>query len=272
MFSGSTIVITGGSSGIGRLLAHEFAERGANLALIARDTQKLDTCKRELEVKITGGQRVAVWPADVADFAQVEVAMNSIVREMGTPDMLINSAGILRESYFEKQTLETFREVMDINYFGTLHAIKAILPHFKKKGGGRIVNISSIAGLMGAFGYAAYCSSKHALCGLTGTLRAEMKPQNIHFQIVCPPEFDSPMVEELNRYRTEENRKMVQTIPVLKLEVVADAIIKGIEKNRYMIVPGAVSRLIVWFERWFPALGRAIVDIKLRGCYRGPNT
>lgn len=264
MFNGTNIIITGGSSGVGKVLAKKLVYRGANLALIARNKEKLESCREELEKRNFSDRQIETRSADVADFEQVEKAISSIEKEMGPPDILINSAGILRESYFENQTLETFREVMDINYYGTLHCIKAVLPHFKNKGSGRIVNISSISGLIGVFGYAAYCSSKHALCGLTGTLRAELLPQNIHCHIVCPPEFESPMVNELNTYRTEENKKMAQMIPVLKPEVVAEAIIRGIEKNRYMIIPGAISRFMVWLDRLFPALGRKIVDLRLR--------
>jgi 3-dehydrosphinganine reductase len=198
--------------------------------------------------------------------------MSSIEKDMGTPGILINSAGVLRESYFENQSLETFREVMDINYYGTLHCIKAVLPYFKRNGGGRIVNIASVAGLIGVFGYAAYCSSKHALCGLTSTLRAELRPQNIYCHVVCPPEFESPMVDELNTYRTEENKMLAHTIPVMKPEAVADAIIRGLEKNRYMIIPGTISRFLVLLDRLFPAVGRKIVDLRLKGCYKGPQS
>jgi len=270
MFNGSNIVITGGSSGVGKILARKLIYRGANLALIARDKDKLDSVRRQLEEINFSGRRIEVRSADVAVFNQVESAISSIEKAMGAPDMLINSAGILRESYFESQSLETFREVMDINYYGTLHSIKAVLPYFKKNSGGRIVNISSVAGLIGVFGYAAYCSSKHALCGLTGTLRAELRPQNIHCHLVCPPEFESPMVDELNTYRTEENKILAHTIPVMKPEDVADAILRGVEKNRYMIIPGIISRFLVLLDRLFPALGRKIVDLRLKGCYKGP--
>jgi 3-dehydrosphinganine reductase len=271
MFNESNIIITGGSSGVGKILAKKLVYRGANLALIARDKEKLESCKEELGEWNFSDRKIEIRSADVSDVEQAEKAISSIEKEMGPPDVLINSAGILRESYFENQTLETFKEVFDINYFGTLHCIKATLPHFKNKGRGRIVNIASLAGLMGVFGYAAYCSSKHAICGLTSTLRAELLPQNIQCHIVCPPEFESPKVDEINTYRTEENKILAHTIPVLKPAVVADAIIHGIEKNRYMIIPGAISRFMVLLDRLFPALGRKIVDIRLKGSYKGPG-
>jgi len=272
MFNGKVIIITGGSSGIGKELAERLVGRGARLALIARDEEKLESVREHLNKTASADRKVETFSCDVTDADACFRTINAIAESLGPPDILINSAGILRESYFEVQSIDTFREIMDINFFGTLHCIKAALPFFKKKGEGRIVNICSMAGLMGVFGYAAYCSSKHAINGLTGSLRSELLPQNIKIHIVFPPEFDSPMVDELNTYRTPENREMVQTIPVLRIDVVADAIIKGIEKDRYEIIPGAVTRTVERVNRWFPSLGRAIADYRLRKCYKGPDS
>ncbi len=198
--------------------------------------------------------------------------MGKIVQSMGEPDILINSAGILREGYFENQPLELFREVMGINYFGALHSIKAILPYFKKKGGGRIVNICSSGGLIGAFGYTAYCSSKFAVHGLTEALRSELKPQNITIQIVCPPEFNSPMVEAMEaNNRTVENREIVHTLPVLEIDDVATETISGMEKGRYMIIPSFLTKALELMNRWWPALARAIADFRIKRIYRGPG-
>jgi len=271
MFNEKTIVITGGSSGLGKELAQRFAKRGANIALVARDETKLRTVQSSLMQVLKEGRRAEIFSCDVSDADAVEKTMQSIVNTMGMPDMLINSAGILRESHFEKQSLETFREVMDINFFGTLHCIKAVLPFFRQKGGGRIVIVCSMAGLLGVFGYASYCASKHALSGLASTIRSELKPHNIIVQIVYPPEFESPMVDELNTYRSEENRTIVQTIPVLDIDVVADAVIEGMEKNKYEIIPGLTAKIMARIDRWFPALSRAVIDFQIKKFFRGKN-
>jgi len=271
MFDSKVIIITGGSSGIGKELAGRLIKRGAGIALIARDEAKLRSVKDELTAVSPGGRRIESFSCDVSDAATVENTFRKIADDLGPPDILINSAGVLRESYFEKQSLETFREIMDINYFGTLHCIKAVLPYFKKKGGGRIVNICSMGGLMGTFGYAAYCSSKFAVTGLTESLRVELKPQNIKFHLVCPPEFESPMVDDINTYRTPENRHMVHTIPVLTVDEVADAIMSGLEKDKYIIIPGRVSKMVEKLNRLLPGLGRIVVDSRLKKVYRGPE-
>jgi 3-dehydrosphinganine reductase len=272
MFDQKNVIITGGSSGVGKALAARILERGAcGLALVARKRAPLLAVREELLKTASGTQRVEVFPCDVSDAEDVERTMREAVQTLGPPHVLINSAGILREGYFEKQTLETFREVMDINFFGTLHCIRAVLPHFKEQSGGRVVNICSMAGVMSVFGYAAYCSSKHAVAGLTGTLRVEFKPQNIHFHLVCPPEFDSPMVDEINTYRTPENRKLVSTLPTLTTDEVADSIMGGLEKNRYEIIPGRPARVARMLDRLAPSLGRKLADHQLRKCYHGPD-
>lgn len=271
MFNEKTIIITGGSSGLGKELAVRFAKRGANLALVARDRNKLTAAQSIISEVLPQGRRVEIFSCNVDNAGEVDETMRSIVDKMGMPDILINSAGILRESSFEKQSVETFREVMNINFFGTLHCIKAVLPFFMKKGEGRIVNVCSMAGLFGVFGYAAYCASKHAISGLSSTIRGELKPHNIKVQIVYPPEFDSPMVDELNTYRSTENKTMVQTIPVLKMNVVVDAVIEGMEKNRCEIIPGLPAKIAARMDRLFPSLSRAVIDARIKKFFKAKN-
>jgi len=271
MFQGKTVVITGGSSGVGKELARRFLEQGACPALLARNEKRLASARDELAGNGPRASRVEVFPCDVTRTESVETALQGVVDALGVPDILVNSAGILREGYFDRQSLETFREVMDVNFFGTLHCIRSVLPLFEPKGGGRIVNLCSLAGLMGVFGYTAYCSSKHAVAGLTHTLRAELKPRNIRVHLVCPPEFDSPMVDEINRDRTPENRKIAGALPKLTAGEVADAIMAGIGKERYQIVPGRTARMAVRLDRWAPSLGRSLSDRLLLGCYQGPG-
>lgn len=271
MFTGKTILITGGSSGVGEKLARRLARRGARLALVARDAKKLENVRKSVLSQASPDQQVMAFSCDVADPRAARETVARIAEALGPPDILINSAGILTEGYFENQDLATFRRVMDINFFGTLHCIQAVLPYFKNKGSGRIVNISSVAGLMGVFGYSAYCASKHAVAGLTASLRIELIHQNIGVHLVLPPEFDSPMVDGVNAYRSEENRAMAHTLPVLSADQVADEIIAGIEKNRYEIIPGQVTRIAAKLDRLFPGIGRSVVDYTIRKVYQGPG-
>ena len=271
MFTGKVIVITGGSSGLGRALAERLVKKGASLALISRNPDKLATVKENLISACTGTQKIEVFPCDISNFTKTRKTLSLIVDSFGLPDILINSAGILKEGYFEEIPLSAFREVMDVNFFGVINCVKAIIPLFKQKGRGRIVNIASLGGRIGAFGYSAYGSSKFALIGLSETLRVELKPQNIKVQMVCPGEFDSPMVDELNAGRTKENMANAQTVPVLSLDVVADGVIKGIENDQFLILPGLTTRFFDWLNRLAPSLLRTIVDYKVSKIYIGPK-
>jgi 3-dehydrosphinganine reductase len=271
MFDKMLIIITGGSSGLGRALAERFARMGAHLALVARDPARLERVRGEIAALCLPGRGVRAFPCDVSDHGAAEKTIDAIAASMGVPGMLVNSAGILREGYFELLPPDVFRQVMDINYFGTLHCTMAVMKHFRAKGGGTLVNIASLGGRIASFGYTAYCSSKFALIGLTDTLRCELKPRGFRVHLVCPPEFESPMVDELNTYRTVENRVLTQTAPVLTVDRVADETIAGIRKGRYLIIPGRASRMLDALARWFPGASRTIVDARIRKVYRGPS-
>jgi 3-dehydrosphinganine reductase len=260
MFKGKNVVITGGSSGLGLAIAKELAAKGAVITLIARNREKLEAAKAEIEK--TGG-KAYVFSSDVSKIESIIETFKKIVSEVGPPDILINSAGILREGYFDKLSLETFREVIETNYFGVLNSIKAALPFIIRQKG-RIVNIASVGGLMGVFGYTTYCSSKFALVGLSESLRYEMKPLGVKVHLVCPSEFASPMTEYLNDTRTPENKAHTLTIPKYDIDTMVRDTIRGIEKEKFLIVPGMLCRLTVMGARHFPAITRLVSDLIIR--------
>jgi 3-dehydrosphinganine reductase len=272
MFNGSNVIITGGSSGIGKGLAMRLAQEGANLALVARDKDKLartreealsSSCYRELNVES--------FTCDVTVFENVKQTMNEIAEKMGPPDCLINSAGMLSGNYFENIPLDDFRSLMDTNFFGTLNFIKAVLPFFRKKGSGRIINICSLSGMTGVFGYTSYCASKHAVMGLTEALRSELKPQGIHIHLVNPPEVQTPMLDKIKKERPVETSKVASTMPALTVDETVDAIIKGVAKGRYLIIPGLSTSIMIRLGKTIPSLERWIVDYRVKKYYQGPD-
>jgi 3-dehydrosphinganine reductase len=125
------------------------------------------------------------------------------------------------------------------------------------------VNIASLAGLMGVFGYGPYCAAKHALVGLSETMRMELAPRRIRVHLVCPPEFESPMVDELDRHRSAETRAMVQQLGVMPLEQVVRETVRGLEKDRFLIIPGRAARMAARMTRLFPGAARRVVDRQL---------
>jgi 3-dehydrosphinganine reductase len=270
MFRNKHVVITGGSSGLGLAVAKVMSGQGARLSLIARDMKKLVSAREEiLEANADG--IVNIFSADVSKMDVLPGVFMKAAESSGAPDVLFNSAGVLREGYFETIPDETFRETMEINFFGVLNSIRAALPYMKKRGG-RIINISSVAGMLGVFGYTPYCSSKFAINGLTEALRFELKPAGIRMHLVCPPEFDSPMVDELNKNRTPENRAHVQIIPPYDIDTIVRDIFRGLKKDRYLIIPGMRTRMTVWGNRHFPVISRFVSDRIIRSSYIGPSS
>ena len=244
---------------MGLALARKLATRGAIVTLIARNKEKLEAAKAEV---IKAGGRAQIFSSNVSDMESITQTFKNIVSEIGLPDILINSAGILREGYFDHLSVETFRDVIETNYFGALYSIKAALPFIVKQKG-RIVNIASVAGLMGVFGYTPYCSSKFALVGLTESLRYEMKPRGVKVHLVCPSEFVSPMTEHLNDTRTPENKTHTLTIPEYDIDTMVRDTIKGIEKEKFLIVPGTLCRLTIFGARHFPVITRLVSDFRI---------
>ncbi|MBO0854364.1 MAG: SDR family oxidoreductase [Nocardia sp.] len=265
---GRHIVITGGSSGLGLEIAHQLAPRGVRLTLVARNTAKLDAARAEIGDKHPGAL-VETLSVDVSDQAALDAAFSELAAA-GPIDVLVNSAGILREGYFEDLTDDDFRAVMDVNLFGTINAARAVLPHLKASRG-QVVNIASVAGLTGVFGYTPYCASKHALVGFTDALRYELEPQGVSVVLVCPGEFDSPMVDALDRTRTPENREHTLTIPKLSVDAIAKATIKGIDRDDRVVVPGVVTQAVVAANRLLPAVAGAVGRRAVKKVYQGPS-
>jgi 3-dehydrosphinganine reductase len=263
------ILITGGSSGLGLALATALAARGDTVALLARDAKKLEQAAAGIRAA-TPGAVVFTTATDVQDVPSLRHAIDTLAGQMGGIDILVNCAGILREGYFESLRESAHHEVMAINYFGALNAIRATLPQLKRSMHARIVNIASVAGLPGVFGYTAYCAAKHALVGLSEALRYELAPQGITVQLVCPGEFDSPMVDALDRTRTPENREHTLTIPKARVDLIVRDILHGMSGTGFLVVPGTLAKLSVFGLRHFPGVSRAVGDARVRKVYVGP--
>jgi 3-dehydrosphinganine reductase len=242
-FENKTAVITGGSSGIGLALARQLTAQGAHVWLMARDAARLEAAASEIKSITPSSPPVRTLSIDVADFNQVEQAAARIIKEAGAPDFLINSAGVVHPGRFMDLDLEKFRWMMEINYFGTLHTIKAFLPGMLGRGTGHLVNISSGAGFVGIYGYSAYSSSKYALRGLSDVLRAELKPEGIRVSIVFPPDTDTPQLAYENQFKPVETRAIAGTAKSMPADKVARSIIQGIARGNYLILPGDTGLL-----------------------------
>jgi NAD(P)-dependent dehydrogenase (short-subunit alcohol dehydrogenase family) len=181
--AGKAVYITGGSRGLGLELARSFGKRGARLALVARDADELATARAELEGR---GYEVVVHAADVSDAEEAKAAVCNAVLRLGHIDVVVNCAGEISVGPFESMTLEDLREGLRGNFWGAANTIDAVLPEMRTRSGGRIVNISSIGGLVGVPHLAPYVTGKFALTGYSLTLRAELAQHGIKVVTVCP--------------------------------------------------------------------------------------
>jgi len=243
------IIITGGSSGIGLAMAKLFASRGANITIIARRLANLQQAQRDIENNlINSDQVVLAIAADVRDQLSLTEAINRAIARIGQPDVLITSAGIAHPGYFHELPVTVFEETMQVNYYGTLYAIKAVLPSMIKRGKGQIVLISSGAGLIGIYGYTTYSPSKFAVRGLAESLRGELRPHGINVSIVYPPDTDTPQLEQENLTKPPASKLITGSAKILKAETVAYAIMQGIEKRQFAITPGLEMTLLQKFH------------------------
>jgi len=185
------------------------------------------------------------------------------IREFGTPDILINSAGIISCDYFGNLTSDAFDAVMKINLYGTRNMIAEVLPAMKKKGG-HIVIISSAAGLMGMCGYTAYGTSKFALVGFAECLRGELKQQGIHLTLVCPPEVDTPMLQDEMKTIPSEIRMLKNMSGQLKPEFVAAYVLRSVARKKFMVVPGFRAKWLWYTQHLTPALFRFSSDMIIK--------
>jgi NAD(P)-dependent dehydrogenase (short-subunit alcohol dehydrogenase family) len=171
-FRDRVALITGGSRGLGLLLARELAAQGARLVLVARDAEELDLARREL---VAGsGLRVLALPCDVRDRKDAEWAVGAAVERFGRLDVLINNAGVIQVGPLAHMGLEDFADALNVHFWGPLYFIRAALPHLRRQQGARIVNIASIGGKIAVPHLAPYSASKFALVGLSNALHSEL--------------------------------------------------------------------------------------------------
>jgi 3-dehydrosphinganine reductase len=249
-FSDKLVFITGGSSGIGLETARLLSLQGCSLVLFARGEKMLDEARKTIQPHMDKtSQSVNAVSMDVADDNDVRQKIKTAVEKFGTPDILINSAGIGTANYFENITYEQFDKAMKINVYGTRNTVSAILPFMKQKGGGHIVNISSMAGLIGMFGYSLYCTTKYALVGFSECLRSELKRFNIDVTLVCPPEVETPFLVEEAKTLPHESRMVKNLAGLMKPEDAAKAIVRGIRKKKFLVVPTLTAKSLFFWHR-----------------------
>jgi 3-dehydrosphinganine reductase len=247
------VLVTGGSSGIGLAAAKLLAAAGAQVWLAARRRELLVLALKEVEAsRQDSSQRCGFVSADVSLPEQAARLVKEVTEIVGTPDVIINSAGITQPGYVQDLSLEVFEELMKVNYFGTVYVTKAALPAMLARGSGHIINISSMAGYLGVFGYSAYGATKFAVTGFSEVLRAELKPHGIRVSVAFPPDTDTPQLAYEEPFKPAETKAVSGNAKALSAEQVAGAILKQAEKGHCLIFPGTDSRLFYLLNSKLP--------------------
>lgn len=238
-------LVTGGSSGIGFALAERLIKEGTHVCLLARNENKLNKAREDLlPLRTSEDQIVETISCDVTDYNLLNEKLTAWVAQRGTPDLVINSAGITYPGYFQELDVDIFHQLMDINYYGTLHVIKSLIHGMIERGTGTIVNLSSQAGFIGVFGYSGYSASKYAVRGFSDVLLSELKPLGIQVSVVFPVDTQTPQLEFEEPLKPFETKVLAAAGNVMTAEAVAESILKDVKKGKYIILPGFNAKLI----------------------------
>lgn len=271
-FIKKNVYIIGGSEGIGLEAAKLFAGMEANVFIFSRTKAKLENALKEIETcRKNPEQKFAFMELDVADNEKVKTVIEKACTEFGVADIFINNAGRAIPHYFEDITYEQFDQTLNINMYGIRNTVAAILPHMRKRGSGTIVNVSSMAGLAGIFGYTDYSASKFAIIGFSEALKSEVKWDNINVNVLCPPDTDTPGFKVENQTKPPETAEISSTAKIRTPEYVAKALIKGIKKDKFLIVPGFDGKMLLYVKRFFPGLVDIIIDGSIKKARKKKN-
>jgi 3-dehydrosphinganine reductase len=263
-FNNKTVFITGGSSGIGLATARLLAGKGANVVIFARRQHTLQEALKEIESRrCNPAQKFSSYEMDVSKHGEVMEVLERAVNESGDPDVLINCAGRAKPGYFGDIPYEQFDDTIKVDLYGAWSTCSFLVP-FMKRRGGYIVNVSSIVGFIGVFGYTDYAAAKFGVVGFSEALRSELKPHGVTVSVLCPPDTDTPGFAEENKTKPPETKAVSAAANLMKPDQVAAALLKGMEKGGFMIIPNADGKFTWIMKRLFPWLVDMVMDAQIR--------
>jgi len=265
-YQGKKVFIAGGSAGIGRATAVQLAREGASVMVAARGQERLDETVEAMRAAGGQGQVFGSVAVDVADPEAVEKAAATVLETLGGLDVLICNSGYAQTGTTETLALEHYQKLLDVNYLGHVHVVRAFLPHFIAQKHGDICLVSSMLGGMSTWGYGAYAASKHAIVGFAEALRQEMKLHGVRVTVVYPSTTDTPGLERENR----DKHPILWTLEadtafnaVYTPEYVANSLLRAVRRGRFHNPAGFFTWLILFTYRVFPRLARWMADGEL---------
>lgn len=245
------VVITGASAGVGRATVRLFAQRGAAIGLLARGEERLEETRQEVEA---AGGRALVLPTDVADPEQVEAAAEAVERELGPIDIWINNAMTSVFSPFKEMPPAEFMRVTDVTYLGTVYGTMAALRRMLPRDQGVIIQVGSALAYRGIPLQSAYCGAKHAIQGMTESLRSELihDQSKVRLTMVHLPAVNTP---QFGWVKSRLPNKAQPVPPIYQPEVAAEAVYWAAYHDRREITVGLQNVIILWGNKFFPGLG-----------------
>jgi short-subunit dehydrogenase len=245
------VLITGGSSGIGKALAFEFGRKGSRVVITARNEDRLRDVETELNEH--GIEALAI-PADSSKLSDNEKIIKKVVEQFGRLDVLINNAGISMRALFEDLDLEVFERLMNINFNGAVYMTKCALPHILKSGGS-IVGISSINGHRGTPARTAYTASKFAMNGFFEALRTEVMKRGVHILVVSPG-FTSSNIRNaaLNAEGRSQGESPRNESKMMSSEEAARRIYRAVVKRKRDLVLTRKGKMAVFLNKFVPGI------------------
>jgi NAD(P)-dependent dehydrogenase (short-subunit alcohol dehydrogenase family) len=250
-FAGRVAIVTGGASGIGQAVAGQLVAAGARVVLADVDREGAVVTATALGLDPAR----AVAEVDVRDAGQVRGLVECTVAEHGKLDVMFNNAGIALFGDAVRMTLDDWNRLVDVNIRGVVHGIAAAYPVMRRQGFGHIVNTASAAGLVPTPGATGYSMTKHAVVGLSGSLRAEAARYGVKVSVVCPGFIQTPIIERA-AFLGLDRQEMLEQFP-FKLhspEALARAVVRGVERNRAIITFTALARTAWFLYRISPSL------------------
>ena len=243
------VIVTGGSSGIGKAIATTFGARGSKVLITGRNEEDLDKAVAELRQK---GIDATGFCADVSQEEDNRKMASEAIRLFGRIDILVNNAGITMRALFEEVDIQVVKKVMDINFYGVLYATKYCLPEILKNKGS-VIGISSIAGYRGLPGRTGYSASKFALNGFLEVLRTEMMKKGVHVLTACPGFTTSNIRKRsLTKDGTLQGDSPRDENSMMSAEECADHIYRATVKRKKIIILTAQGKMAVFLNKWFP--------------------
>jgi len=256
-FKDKVVVVTGASSGIGRACAEEFAKRGANLVLAAR--QYVTLCEITADLEKRYGIKALAVQTDVSKEEDCQSLVKQALVTFDKIDILINNAGLSMRALFSEVDLSVLKNLMDVNFWGAVYCTKYALPEILKTKGS-IVGVSSIAGYRGLPGRTGYSASKFAMNGFMESLRTELLKTGVHVMVACPGFTASNIrVAALAKDGGAHGETSMEEGKMASADVVAQTIVDGIAARKRTLVMTGQGKLTVWINKLLPALADKLV-------------